>query len=111
MLAYIAGSEERVRRADQASQLADEIVQFPPVEMDEDSLWGALKTEDLNVELDDIKISHNEGVWSYELDPFKTTIEIGDVLELSVGIWGREGSSFEHRILIEVLEEDSEVRF
>ncbi|SME95025.1 hypothetical protein SAMN06296036_102169 [Pseudobacteriovorax antillogorgiicola] len=105
LLEYVAGSKERVRAVASASQLADEIVVFPPPEIDPETALASYASG--RGDWQDLDFTFFEdlggGQWQYQVKTTTLDIEAGtDIQSISVRVLGFEGTSFEHRVEIEL---------
>jgi hypothetical protein len=106
VLAQVAGSPERVRRADNADELAKEILEFPEASIDEQSGRATLTVApypaaDLGLRYLS-KDSNSPGVWVYETQPFVLLGKPGQVTlnEVLVTAKGSDGSTHSAKVVI-----------
>ena len=106
VLAQVAGSPDRVRRADNADELAKEILEFPEASIDEQSGRATLTVvpypaADLGLRYL-TKDPASAGVWVYETQPFVLLGKPGQVTlnEVIVTAKGTDGSTHSAKVVI-----------
>lgn len=105
VLVAVAGSEQRVREADNADQLADAIVSFPEAMIDESSGRALLTIPPYKPEADLGLVylkQEGPGVWTYETRPFVLLGIKGKTVEHTVTVTaqGKDGSTHKATVIV-----------